>query len=110
MKARATTTITILTTSTTENGLGDEVENTIVAASGVPASIIEQDRSIYDNNSETPRRIRQITGRVASNVTITESNRVKDERTGTVYLVRAVSDLGNPVRNVDRRLDLTRTT
>lgn len=110
MISRATTTISVLSSAVTVNDLGDEIENIDVNLQGIPASIIEQTRDIKSNATQTPRITRTAIGRVASNVPISTDNRIKDERTGTIYLVLGVSSLGNPVRSADLRLELQATT
>lgn len=110
MIARATTTIAVLSSAVSVDGLGDEIQNIDVNMQGIPASIVEQARNISSAATQTPRVTRTAVGRVASNVPISTDNRIKDEGTGVIYLVLAVSSLGNPVRSGDLRLDLQATT
>lgn len=110
MIGRATTTISILTSGVTIDGFGDETQDINVVQQGIPASIMEQSRDIKSAGTREPRVTRTALGRVASNVPIDTDNRIKDEQTGIIYLVLAVSRLGNPVRGADLRLDLQATT
>jgi aspartate aminotransferase-like enzyme len=41
---------------------------------------------------------------------VQDQDRVRDERTGAIYIVDAVSSMANPAAAADLRLDLRRTT
>ncbi len=109
MNAVATTTVAILRGSSTDD-YGDVVESTTAIATGVPASIIEQRRLVATESEPQPRAVVFYTGRVGALVDVTDGDRIRDERTGEVYLVDTVSRTSSPVMVNDRRLDLRRVT
>ena len=109
MQAVATTTLAILRGTTTD-GYGDEQDTNTPIATGIPASLIEQSRRVTTRDDPTPRIVRYAVARVPARTDVTDQDRVRDERTGAVYIVDAVSSMTNPAIQVDRRLDLRRTT
>ncbi|WP_020135051.1 hypothetical protein [Streptomyces sp. 351MFTsu5.1] len=109
MQAVATTTIAVLR-GTEEDAFGDERDTNTPHATGIPASLIEQTRRVTTRENPTPRIVRYAVARVPANTDITDQDRVRDERTGAVYIVEAVSSMTNPALAVDRRVDLRRTT
>lgn len=109
MLSVATTTLTVYRGTSTDV-YGDEVDNDTIAASGIPASLVEQTRRVTTRDDPTPRIVRSATGRVTAGTDITDQDRVKDERTGAVYIVDAVSSMTNAAVAADLRLDLRRTT
>jgi hypothetical protein len=109
MQAIATTRISILRGTTTD-AYGDEQDTNTPIATGVPASLIEQSRRVTSRDNPTPRIVRYAVARVPARTDITDQDRVLDERTGATYIVDAVSAMANPAMQVDRRVDLRRTT
>lgn len=109
MIAAATTTVTILRGTTTD-GYGDEVDTDTPVRTGVPASLIEQTRRVTTRDDPTPRIIRYTVGRVTAGTDVTDQDRIRDERTGAVYIVDAVSSMNTAALAADLRLDLRRTT
>lgn len=109
MLSVATTTLTVYRGTSTDV-YGDEVDNDTIAASGIPASLVEQTRRVTTRDDPTPRIVHSATGRVTAGTDITDQDRVKDERTGAVYIVDAVSSMTNAAVAADLRLDLRRTT
>jgi hypothetical protein len=109
MQAVATTRISILRGTTTD-AYGDEQDTSTPVASNVPASLVEQSRRVSGRENPTPRIVRYAVARVPASTDISENDRVRDERTGAVYIVDAVSVMVNPAMQVDRRVDLRRTT
>lgn len=107
--ALATTALTILRGTTTD-AYGDEQDTNTPIATGVPASLTEQTRRVTTRDDPTPRIVRYAVARVGAGVDIADQDRVKDERTGAVYIVDAVSSMANPAAAPDLRLDLRRTT
>jgi hypothetical protein len=105
----ATTTVAILRGTTTDE-YGDEQPGGTPVAQGVLASIQEVTRSVFDAATATPRIVRQVVGRVPQGTDVTTTDRIRDERTNTIFAVTAVyaaADLGWPS---DIKLDLERTT
>lgn len=107
--AIATTTITVLRGTTTD-GYGDEADTDTPVRTGIPASLTEQSRRVTTRDDPTPRIVRYAVARVTAGTDITDQDRVRDERTGAVYIVDAVSQMANPAAAADLRLDLRRTT
>jgi hypothetical protein len=107
--AVATTTLTVLRGTTTD-GYGDEQDTDTPVATGVRASLTEQTRRVTTRDDPTPRIVRYAVGRVTAGTDVTDQDRVRDERTGAVYIVEAVSSMANPAVAADLRLDLRRTT
>lgn len=109
MLARATTTLAVLRGTTTD-AYGDEQDTDTPVHTGIPASLTEQTRRVTTRDDPTPRVIRYTVGRVTAGTDITDQDRVRDERTGDVYIVDAVSQMANFATAADLRLDLRRTT
>ncbi len=109
MQAIATTTLTVLRGTTTD-GYGDEKDTDTPVATGVIASLTEQSRRVTTRDDPTPRIVRYAVARVPAGTDIRDQDRVRDERTGAVYIVDAPSSMANPAMTVDLRLDLRRTT
>lgn len=107
--AIATTTIAILRGTTTDTW-GDETDTDTAVRTGIPASLTEQTRRVTTRDDPTPRIVRYAVARVAAGTDVTDQDRVRDERTGAVYIVDAVSSMANPAVTPDLRLDLRRTT
>lgn len=109
MQVIATTKVSILRGTTTD-AYGDEQDTDTPIATGIPASLIEQSRRVTTRDNPTPRIVRYAVARVPARTDVTDQDRVLDERTGATYIVDAVSGMDNPAIEVDRRLDLRRTT
>lgn len=109
MLALATTTITVYRGTTTD-AYGDEQDTNTAVHTGIPAAITEQTRRVTTRDDPTPRIVRYAVGRVTAGTDITDQDRVRDEGTGAVYIVDAVSSMTSPVVAADLRLDLRRTT
>lgn len=107
--AIATTTLAVLRGTTTDTW-GDEADTNTPVYTGIPASLTEQSRRVTTRDNPTPRIVRYAVARVTAGTDITDQDRVRDERTGAVYIVDAVSQMANPAVAADLRLDLRRTT
>lgn len=109
MQAVANTKVSILRGTTTD-AYGDEKDTDTPIATGIPASLVEQSRRVTTRDNPTPRIVRYAVARVPARTDVTDQDRLLDERTGATYIVDAVSGMANPAIEVDRRLDLRRTT
>lgn len=109
MQAIATTRITVLRGTTTD-AFGDEQDTDTPVATDIPCALTEQTRRVTTRDDPTPRIIRYATARVPAGTDIRDEDRVRDQRTGAVYIVDAPSSMTNPALAVDLRLDLRRTT
>lgn len=109
MLALATTTLTVYRGTSTD-AYGDEQDTSTIVHTGIPASLVEQTRRTTTRDDPTPRVIRYTVGRVTAGTDITDQDRLKDERTGVVYIVEAVSSMTSAAVAADLRLELRRTT
>ena len=105
MYARATTTISILRGTGTDEW-GDAVDNDTVVATGVRAAIAEQ--KIYAQGEVTtqPRNLRYARMRVTNGTDIQVNDRIKDERLNQTWTITNISPLQNPTVKQDLRVDL----
>lgn len=109
MQAIATTQLTVLRGTATDE-YGDEQDTDTVVARNIPASLTEQSRRVTTRDDPTPRIIRTTIARVPAGTDIQDQDRVRDQRTGFTYIVDAPSSMASPAMAVDLRLDLRRTT
>jgi len=104
----ANTTCAVLS-GTTTNQFGDLVDANVPRISSLPVTLIETGKSVQDPSSPTPRTIRQILCIVPEWAGITDEDRLRDDRTGDVYIIigitRPPTIIGAPV---DIKLDLKR--
>ena len=110
MYAVATCTISILRGTATDAVYGDSYATGQVVASGVPASIIERTQKIVTPGNPAPRIVRSIDGIVGSQTDITDADRIRDEKTGQIYIVTAVINSALPGMSSDTQLELRRTS
>lgn len=111
MYAIATCTVSVLRGTSTDPVYGDTTAAMAVVASGIPASIIEDrnPRTTTPGNP-TPRITRGYSGIVGSTVDVTDRDRLKDERTGAIYVIVSVSHQAAPGFTPDRTLELRRAS
>lgn len=109
MYALATTTVSILR-GTSVDEYGDAYDNGTVAASGIPAAVVEESRRTYDRATQTPRTIRAVRGTLGSGVDVREGDQLRDDRTGLIYAVQAVTQPGGVGMTPDLDVDLIRVT
>src|SRR5690348_150577 len=97
MYSLATTTVSVLRGTSTDPVYGDTTATMTVVAAGIPASIIE-DRNVKTTTpgNPTPRVTRGYSGIVGSAVDVTDRDRLKDERTGQIYVIVSVSQQALP--------------
>lgn len=77
------------------------------ARTRIPASLIEATRQVFDPASGTPRVVRSAVCRIRPGVAITEDDRIRDDRTGRIYAVNAVTEQAAIGFAPGMRLDLT---
>lgn len=104
----ATTRVSVLGGTSTD-AFGDQTDGTTVLASAIPASLIESTRTAMEPVTGTPRIIRTHVCRMPPGIDIDETKRIKDETTGEIYIVVAVTRNANPVLTQPLRADLKRT-
>lgn len=102
-----TTTITVLRGSTTDS-YGDDVDGTDSVYSKVPAAIGEQSPIIEITPDGTPRTIRRFRTRIPAYVQLQDEDRIKDERTGDIYIIDSIVRSQNPVFTPERSVNLRR--
>lgn len=107
MNGRANTTVSILR-ATAVDDYGDDADLDKTVASRVPASILESGgRAVKRTDSTTPERVHRLTGRMTRGTDVQRNDRVRDERTSTIYIVDdVVEQPGMFGRLPDLRLDL----
>ncbi len=104
-----TTTISILRGTSTDV-YGDVTDTATVAASGIPASILEQRKTVFTPADHRVQQIGVFTGRVSQLVDVRIGDRIQDERTGTIYVLDNISTVASPALGNDRRLDLRKAS
>jgi hypothetical protein len=98
---------------TTTSALGDVIPTGDAVMTGVPAFIGETGSKVQDPSTETPRTIRQVTGRMPAWAGVLNTDQILDERTGDTYIILSVT---SPPSLFGRRedwpvvLDLKRVT
>ena len=109
MSFRASTTASILRGTATDR-FGDEADMDTVVASGVPVSILE--RPVTGGRPASGRKDTQrgYALRVWRSVDLRQGDRVRDERTGLVYVVLTLAPSTNIAGLGSTRADLQRVT
>lgn len=110
MYAFATTTISILRGDDSADEFGDSAPSDSPAYTKIPASIQEQRKVVAGPGSLEPTILRTTTGRVGSGTDVQYNDRIKDERTGTVYQITDMSQNQNPMMTPDIVLQLLRVS
>lgn len=111
MMAKATTRADVLRDAdpSDTDGFGDETETPGPAVhEAVPVSIIEKNQRVVDPTSGTTVLVTYHVGRCSGLLDVRVGDRLQDRRDGVVYSVSAVSQPENPVRVLDKRLELTK--
>ncbi|MEU6234424.1 hypothetical protein [Kitasatospora sp. NPDC047058] len=107
----ATTTVTVLRGTGTD--LCEDIYDLPAEAgtdgqTGIPASLIEGSRTITTPNNPTPRVVRYAVARIRPGTDVTEDDRLRDDRTGRIYEITAVTQpaaLGfTPMLRLDLKL------
>lgn len=109
MIAVANTRVSVLT-GTSVDSWGDTVDGATVSESGIPASLIERSRLVTTPEQPTPRVIRYAVARLPARTVVGVEDRIRDDRTGTVYAITAVTAQPGVGHTPDLRLDLKRVT
>jgi hypothetical protein len=58
----------------------------------IPATLIETGKNVEDPSTSSPRTIRQIFCSVPGYIGVVDTDRIRDERTGNVYMIISVDD------------------
>lgn len=93
MYALASTTCSVIR-GTTTNAWGDQVDDVInatVIATGVPVSLAVTNTNTSDPTTQQIRIVRSISGAIQSDTDIRETDRLRDDATGAIYIVESVT-------------------
>lgn len=90
MRFIPTTTVSILRGTTTD-GYGDPQDAATVAASGIPASIVEETRTVRTRGDSDPRVVHNATIRVPYGTDVRDDDRILDEQSSLAWPIDAVS-------------------
>lgn len=101
------TTVSVLRGETVDQ-FGDPIDSDNSVYASVPMCITENDRHIYLAAEGRLTIVRQAFGRVRPGFDIHESDRIKDENSGRVYLVEGMSTPGISTGTADSRFYLRR--
>jgi hypothetical protein len=113
MIARATTRVTVLT-GTTVDDWGDTVDSATPGTDprqrGLPAAITLASKTITTPEQPTPRVIRTHVARLPAATPVGPEDRLRDDTTGTIYAITAVTAETGIGHTPDVRLDLKQVT
>lgn len=107
---RPTTYCTILQTSPEDlvDEFGDPMDNETAAATGVPISILIQSSRQFLPSENRMTVVETITARLRPNVPVNETSRIKDERTGQIYMIEELVAPQDPFGAASVRMILRR--
>jgi len=96
---RPTTYVTVLRTSPSDltDEFGDPEDNETVASTGNPFSIIMQSKRQFLPAENRTTVIENIAARCRGNVDVKETDRLKDERTGFLYMIEGIVQPQDPI-------------
>ena len=96
---RPTTYVTVLRTSpsTLTDEFGDPMDNETVASTGNPWSIIQQRQRQFVPAEGRATIIEVIAGRCRANVDVKNTDRLRDERTGFLYMIEELYKPQDPM-------------
>lgn len=103
----ATTTVSILR-GTSQDQWGYEQDSDAIFKSGIPMAITARNKTVVEDNSSTPKTVRWYVGRANPDLDVTKDDRIKDERTGDIYSVSAVTRSTSLAQSRTLVLDLVR--
>jgi hypothetical protein len=90
------------------NDYGDEIDSNTVASSGIRGSVIERTKQVFNPDDGRVATVRFLTGRFDSRADIQDGDRIKDEKTGEIFVVASLSRPTNAVVKSDIVADLTK--
>jgi hypothetical protein len=96
---RPTTLVTVLRTSPSNNTdeFGDPEDNETESSTGNPFSIIMQSKRVFVPAENRTTIVQTIAGRCRANVDVKETDRLKDERTGYLYMIESIVEPQDPI-------------
>lgn len=101
-----TTTATILGGTDSVSDWGDPVEGSDTIAAGIPCAIHQQRRTVVPEGGREAITVRYFTGYLPNGTAVNASQRLRDDRTGTVYLIDYADTPAHPGMPQDVQLDL----
>lgn len=104
---RANTVVSILR-GVGEDTYADEIDLPEVLQSGLPAFIEETGNSSSRRDSNTPQDIRRYNCRISQRAQLQDDIRIKDERTGKIYIVDSYEQKQSAIRRGPKTLQLRR--
>jgi hypothetical protein len=110
MYAYATTTITIYRGTDAADRYRDSEPSDSAIYSGIPASIINQTKTVVTQDTNEPNIVTFTTGRVGSGTDIKYGDRIMDEQSGVIYLILNARENQNSMMSPDIVLGLRRTS
>jgi hypothetical protein len=109
MLAPATTTMSVIRGTTTDE-FGDVIDdNSVAVSSGNPVQLTEIARNVFDQVTGTPKIVRTITALAGSNLDVVQTDRLRDEKTGAIYAINDITAAQRIGYTPDLRLDLEKT-
>ena len=106
-----TTYATILCGADSANEWGDPVEGTQEIHTRVPCALAEQPRQVVsDEGQREPVTIVYVVAHIPNRYSVTNAQRLRDERTGETYVIDKVTRPQHPAGARDTRLDLRRAS
>lgn len=99
-------TVDILGSAPTVDSAGDEIESSTVTQADVPMSIVEKYRKTGKEDSDDQVKVMWAIGRTYAGVSIDPGMRLRDKRTGRLYVVDSVAPLMGVGWTPEMRLNL----
>lgn len=109
MIARANTRVTILR-GTSTNDYEDEVDDTTTVEKNVLCALEETNRRVYLPAEQRITIVRTYSARLSPRAPIQKLDRLRDQKTGRIYLVTDLSDPQSAHHTPDIHVELSRTT
>lgn len=92
---------------TKENEYGDEIDANKVVYTGILGSVVEKTKTAFDPATSRVATLRYLVGRFNHGSDIQDGDRIKDEKTGEIFVVGSISRPTNAIHKSDIVADLT---
>jgi hypothetical protein len=92
----------------TVNDYGDEVDSETVVSTDILGSVIERTKQVFNPDDGRVATVRFLTGRFDGRADIQDGDRIKDQKTGEVFVVASLARPTNAVVKSDIVADLTK--
>lgn len=107
MWALANRTVAVLRGEATDD-YGDPVDVDTSVATGLPASIVERSRRVFDPASDRTQIVRYWTGRLPAGTDVRVGDRLQDEQTSEIFVIQSFSAQQRLVHDGEVRVDLAK--